>query len=83
MNSLKNIIVFYPNSERGGVVKNLLNLTGYFANFFNVYLITDIKNKKKFKFSEKIQFNLIKKKNIFLIIKFILLSRRPYNYIIH
>ena len=65
MNSLKNIIVFYPNSERGGVVKNLLNLTGYFANFFNVYLITDIKNKKKFKFSEKIQFNLIKKKKYF------------------
>jgi glycosyltransferase involved in cell wall biosynthesis len=65
MNGLKNIVVFYPNSERGGVVKNLVNLTSYFAKYFNVYLITDIKNRKKFLFSKMIKFNLIEKKKYF------------------
>jgi GalNAc-alpha-(1->4)-GalNAc-alpha-(1->3)-diNAcBac-PP-undecaprenol alpha-1,4-N-acetyl-D-galactosaminyltransferase len=66
MNNLKNIIVFYPNSERGGVVKNLLNLTGHFTKFFNVYLITDKKSNKEFYFSKKIKFNLISKRKFFL-----------------
>ena len=49
---MKNIIIFYPSFERGGVTKILLNLLKYFSKKkINVYLITnklrgDLKNKK-------------------------------------
>ena len=49
---MKNIIIFYPSFERGGVTKVLLNLIKYFSKKkINVYLITnklsdDLKKKK-------------------------------------
>ena len=39
---MKNIIIFYPSFERGGVTKILLNLLKYFSKKkINVYLITN------------------------------------------
>ena len=56
MNKLKKIIIFYPNSERGGVINNLINISNYLSKYYEIHLITDEKNIKKFKFSKKIKF---------------------------
>ena len=56
MNKLKKIIIFYPNTERGGVINNLINISNYLSSYFEVYLITDLK--KKFKFNKNIRFIL-------------------------
>ena len=49
MNKLKKIIIFYPNSERGGVINNLINISNYLSKYYEIHLITDKKNIKKFK----------------------------------
>ena len=38
----KNIIIFYPSFERGGVEQNLINLINNFDKSFNIYLISSI-----------------------------------------
>ena len=47
MNKLKKIIIFYPNSERGGVINNLINISNYLSMYYEIHLITDKKNNKK------------------------------------
>jgi glycosyltransferase involved in cell wall biosynthesis len=56
MNKLKRIIIFYPNSERGGVINNLINISNYLSKFYEIHLITDKKDIKKFKFNDNIRF---------------------------
>ena len=56
MNKLKKIIIFYPNSERGGVINNLIHISNYLSNYYEIHLITDEKNIKKFKFNKNIKF---------------------------
>ncbi len=56
MNKLKKIIIFYPNSERGGVINNLINISNYLLKYFEIHLITDEKNIKEFKFNKNIKF---------------------------
>jgi glycosyltransferase involved in cell wall biosynthesis len=56
MNKLKKIIIFYPNSERGGVINNLINISNYLSKYYEIHLITDKKNIKKFKFNKNIKF---------------------------
>jgi glycosyltransferase involved in cell wall biosynthesis len=63
MNKLKKIIIFYPNSERGGVINNLINISNYLSNYYEIYLITDEKNIKKFKFNKNIKFIQFEKLN--------------------
>ena len=56
---IKNLVIYYPSFERGGVEKIIKNLINYFSKFnLNIYLISEqTKNLKILK----------KKKNIFLI----------------
>lgn len=61
MNKLKKIIIFYPNTERGGVINNLINISNYLSIYFEVYLITDLK--KKNKFNRNIRFVLFRSIN--------------------
>ena len=56
---IKNLIIFYPSFEKGGVEKIIQNLINYFLKFkLNVYLITEKNNNLK---------SLAFKKNFFLI----------------
>jgi glycosyltransferase involved in cell wall biosynthesis len=61
MNKLKRIIIFYPNSERGGVINNLINISNYLSKYYEIHLISDKKNIKKFKFNKNIKFIQFKK----------------------
>ena len=63
MNKLKKIIIFYPNSERGGVINNLINISNYLSNYYEIHLITDEKNTKKFKFNKNVKFIQFEKLN--------------------
>lgn len=63
MNKLKKIIIFYPNSERGGVINNLINISNYLSKYYKINLITDKKNIKKFKFNKNIKFIQFEKLN--------------------
>jgi|694.fasta_scaffold34208_7 glycosyltransferase involved in cell wall biosynthesis len=63
MNKLKKIIIFYPNSERGGVINNLIHISNYLSNYYEIHLITDEKNIKKFKFNKNIKFIQFEKLN--------------------
>ena len=64
MTNIKNIILIYPSFERGGVENIIKNLIYYFTKKkYFVYLISNVENKKIFKY-RKGYFNLIKlKKN--------------------
>ena len=63
---LKNLIIYYPSFEKGGVEKIIINLVSYFeSEKINVYLISE--NNKNLKFLDKFKFvKLISpKKNFF------------------
>ena len=66
MSEIKDIIIFYPSFERGGVTVNLINFINFTVkNNLNIYLIsqtTDIK--KFFNHSKKIKFVKVKKISI-------------------
>ena len=53
---IKNLVIYYPSFERGGVEKIIKNLINYFSKFnLNIYLISEqTKNLK-----------ILKKKKIF------------------
>ncbi len=56
---IKNLIIFYPSFERGGVEKIIINLINYFSKFkLRIYLITEKNNNLK---------GLKTKKNLYLI----------------
>lgn len=61
---LKNIIIFYPSMERGGVTINLYNLVSYFTSKgINTYIISnkdfsDKKIKNKYFFFINIKISL-------------------------
>ena len=49
---MKNLVIFYPSFESGGVEKIIENLISYFNNKnINIFLVT-IKNKKLKKFNK-------------------------------
>ena len=61
----KNLIIFYPSFERGGVTVNLKNLINNFDKNINVYLISSLKNQSGLKFfQKKINFVEINSKKI-------------------
>ena len=62
MRQLKKIIIFYPNMERGGVINNLVNITNFLSLYYQINLITDANNIKKYKFDKNIK--LIKVRGI-------------------
>ena len=59
----KNILIFCPSIEEGGVEKNLINISNYLSNYFNVSLLTANKDKKK-EFSSHVNF-IAPSRNIF------------------
>jgi glycosyltransferase involved in cell wall biosynthesis len=63
MNKLEKIIIFYPNTERGGVVNNVINICNYLSKYFEINLITDIKDLKKYRFNSNVNFIKFKKIN--------------------
>jgi glycosyltransferase involved in cell wall biosynthesis len=56
MNKLKRIIIFYPNTEKGGVINNLINISNYLSKHYEIHLITDESDIKKFKFNKYIKY---------------------------
>ena len=38
----KNLVIYYPSFEKGGVEENLKNLVKYFSNKFNIFIITSL-----------------------------------------
>lgn len=51
----KNVVIFCPSIEEGGVEKNLYIISNYLSNKINVFLVTANRNKKKM-FNKKIKF---------------------------
>ena len=59
----KNLLIFYPSFERGGVEENIKNLINNFSEKINIHLISSIsRNKANSIFRKKIKIYSIKKK---------------------
>jgi len=64
----KNLIIFYPSFERGGVEKNLQNIITNFDRKINIFLISSLdKNKSNNLFKRKINLIKISNKNLFFL----------------
>tara|TARA_B100001175_G_scaffold296818_1_gene286047 strand:- start:7 stop:1125 length:1119 start_codon:yes stop_codon:yes gene_type:complete len=58
----KNLVIYYPSFERGGVEENIKNLINNFTNKINVHLVSSISNKDaKIIFKKKVKVYEIKK----------------------
>ena len=49
----KNLILYYPSFERGGVEENLKNLINNFSNELNLHLISSLESSKSRKIFKK------------------------------
>lgn len=64
----KNLIIFYPSFERGGVEKNLKNIIKNFDRKINIFLISSLKKKDSdYLFKKKINLITIPKKKLFFL----------------
>ncbi len=62
----KNLVIYYPSFERGGVEENIKNLINNFTNKINVHLVSSISSKDaKVIFKKKVRVYEVKKKKIF------------------
>ena len=75
MNKLKNVIIYYPSIENGGMEKNFFFLINHIANFSNInftLISVEINSRIKKKLSKKIKVIKIKMKSSYKYNRFII-----------